>query len=146
MIAISIANLHHGFDLLLAIGRWYASVHGRDRYDVSGQIGRGGCIWSGFVYNRRMGLRPSLGRCSMERQPNRRVAERRRCRSNRLDPRPIPDIVHKSAVGLSEFPSVGAVLAYLWNGSKVRRKRVRIMKRRYWHGYHHLIISASSAS
>ena len=126
MMAISITNLHHWLDLLLAIGRRHPSVRGRDRYEVSGQIERGGCIWSGFVYNRRMGLRRTLHRCNRERQPNRWVAERRRCRSNRLDPRPIPYIVHKSAVGLSEFPSVGAVLAYLWNGSKVRRKRVRI--------------------
>ena len=48
MIAIFNANLNHWLDLLLAIGRRYPSVRGRDRYEVSGQIERGGCIWSGL--------------------------------------------------------------------------------------------------
>jgi hypothetical protein len=33
----------------------------------------------------------------------------------------MPRIVHNNVVGLSVFPSIGEVLAYLWNGNQARR-------------------------
>jgi hypothetical protein len=122
MMAVSSANLHRLLKLLLPIGRRHPNARGRGSCQVLGRkIEPGDGIWSGSVYNRRTGLRPSCGRWSSEQRPNHVGVERRRHRSNGLDTRPMPRIVHNNVVGLSVFPSIGEVLAYLWNGNQARR-------------------------
>ena len=46
--------------------------------------------------------------------------ERRRRRSGRRDPRIKVPIVHAGSGGLSEFPGIGELLAYIWKGIKAR--------------------------
>ena len=46
--------------------------------------------------------------------------ERRRRRRGRRDPRITVPIVHGGSGGLSEFPSIGELLAYIWKGIKAR--------------------------
>lgn len=48
--------------------------------------------------------------------------KRRKGRSRRRDPRIKVHIVHGGTGGLSEFPSIGELMAYLWNGVKERRQ------------------------
>ena len=48
--------------------------------------------------------------------------ERRRRRSGRRDQRIKVPIVHGGSGGLSEFPSIGELLAYIWKGIKARQQ------------------------
>jgi hypothetical protein len=127
------ANLHRLLNLLLQIGRRPTDAGGPGGYQVLGRkIERGAHIWSGFAYGRRIGLRSMShragGRWSVEQHANLVGAERRRHRSARLDPRPIPRLVHNNVVELSEFPSIGELAAYLWNGVKAGRRLPRSVR------------------
>ena len=128
MIAASIAKLHRLLNLALQIGCLNTSVRGRSTRQVLGrpiEVGEGiGCRRG---LNRRTSFRQkshrSCHRWSIEQQRNHVGAEPRRRHGNRLDLRTTPHIVHNSVVWLSEFPSIGELLAYLWHSTKREKNR-----------------------
>jgi hypothetical protein len=66
--------------------------------------------------------------------------QRRRRRNRRHDPRTKLHIVHSGFCGVSEFPSAGELLAYLWKGIKARRQlpRTALIRQRTGQSQEHL--------
>jgi hypothetical protein len=100
------------------LGRPETALQGRSSQVLGRPIG------SGIVYERTIGYRPlrhqRSGGWIGEEECNYVGADSRRYRSDGLDPRTHPHIVHNGAV--SEISSIGDLFAYLWNGMKARRR------------------------
>ena len=86
-------------------------------------------IGSGIVYERTTGHRPMRhqrsGAWISEEESNYIGADGRRYRSNWLDPRTHPPIIHAAEAGVSEFSGISHFFAGLWNDMQTERQRRR---------------------